>query len=302
MNTKILGRYKNGNYNVTILSDGTKIRETEDDNFISAFPENIDVKITDYCDMNCPMCHENSTTKGKHGDILDENFINSLHPYTELAIGGGNPLAHPDLIPFLEKLKELHIIPNLTINQRHFEKEQALIRKLVNEKLVYGIGVSLVEATESFVSLVKQYDNAVIHTINGMLTAKQIDVLKNNNLKMLILGYKQFRRGVDFYNKASDTIINNQQWLNDSLPEIVHQFNVVSFDNLAIEQLNVKRLLKEDEWNEFYMGDDGQYTMYIDMVNQKFAKNSIAETRYDLMDNIDDMFAIVKTGKVRCVC
>lgn len=294
MNTKVLGRYKNGNYNVTILSDGTKIRETEDDNFISAFPENIDVKITDYCDMNCPMCHENSTTKGKHGDILNENFINSLHPYTELAIGGGNPLAHPNLIPFLEKLKELHIIPNLTVNQRHFENEQTLIRKLVNEKLIYGIGISLVEATESFVSLIKQYDNAVIHTINGMLTAKQIDVLKNNNLKMLVLGYKQFRRGVDFYNKASDTIINNQLWLNDSLPEIVHQFNVVSFDNLAIEQLNVKRLLKEEEWNEFYMGDDGQYTMYIDMVNQKFAKNSIAETRYDLMDNIDDMFAIVK--------
>lgn len=294
MNTKVLGRYKNGNYNVTILSDGTKIRETEDDNFISAFPENIDVKITDCCDMNCPMCHENSTTKGKHGDILNENFINSLHPYTELAIGGGNPLAHPNLIPFLEKLKELHIIPNLTVNQRHFENEQALIRKLVDEKLIYGIGVSLIEATENFVSLIKQYDNAVIHTINGMLTAKQIDVLKNNNLKMLILGYKQFRRGVDFYNKASDTIINNQQWLNDSLPEIIHRFNVVSFDNLAIEQLNVKRLLKEDEWNEFYMGDDGQYTMYIDMVNQKFAKNSIAETRYDLMDNIDGMFAIVK--------
>lgn len=294
MNTKVLGRYKNGNYNVTILSDGTKIRETEDDNFISAFPENIDVKITDYCDMNCPMCHENSTTKGKHGDILNENFINSLYPYTELAIGGGNPLAHPNLIPFLEKLKELHIIPNLTVNQRHFENEQALIRKLVDEKLVYGIGISLIEATESFVSLIKQYDNAVIHTINGMLTAKQIEALKNNNLKMLILGYKQFRRGVDFYNKASDTIINNQLWLNDSLPEIVHQFNVVSFDNLAIEQLNVKRLLKEEEWNEFYMGDDGQYTMYIDMVNQKFARNSIAETRYDLMDNIDDMFAIVK--------
>lgn len=294
MNTKVLGRYKNGNYNVTILSDGTKIRETEDDNFISAFPENIDVKITDYCDMNCPMCHENSTTKGKHGDILNEGFISSLHPYTELAIGGGNPLAHPNLIPFLEKLKELHIIPNLTVNQRHFENEQALIRKLVDEKLIYGIGVSLVEATENFVSLIKQYDNAVIHTINGMLTAKQIDVLKNNNLKMLILGYKQFRRGVDFYNKASDTIINNQLWLNDSLPEIIHRFNVVSFDNLAIEQLNVKRLLKEEEWNEFYMGDDGQYTMYIDMVNQKFAKNSIAETRYDLMDNIDDMLAIVK--------
>ena len=28
---ELLGRYKNGNFKTTILSDGTKIRETEDD-------------------------------------------------------------------------------------------------------------------------------------------------------------------------------------------------------------------------------------------------------------------------------
>lgn len=297
MGIEVIGRYKNGNYNVTIFSDGTKIRETDEDDFISAYPENIDIKVSDYCDMGCPMCHENSTVNGKHGNILNADFINTLHPYTELAIGGGNPLAHPDLIPFLEKLRERNIIPNLTINQRHFEKDQQLVRKLVDDKLIYGIGVSLMEAASDFVNLIKQYDNAVIHTINGILTAKQIDVLKNNNLKILILGYKIFRRGVDFFNTASDTIINNQLWLDNALPEIVQQFKAVSFDNLAIEQLNVKQLMSEEEWNEFYMGDDGQYTMYIDMVNKKFAKNSIAKTRYDLLDNIDDMFTIVKNER-----
>lgn len=34
---ELLGRYKNGNFKTTILSDGTKIRETEDDEFIPAF-------------------------------------------------------------------------------------------------------------------------------------------------------------------------------------------------------------------------------------------------------------------------
>lgn len=297
MGINVIGRYRNGNYNVTIFSDGTKIRETDEDDFISAYPENIDIKVTDYCDMGCLMCHENSTVNGKHGDILNADFINTLHPYTELAIGGGNPLSHPHLISFLEKLRERNIIPNLTINQRHFEKDQQLIRKLVDDKLIYGIGISLVEATSDFVNLIKQYDNAVIHTINGILTAKQVEILKNNNLKILILGYKIFRRGVDFFNAASDTIINNQIWLDNALPEIVQQFKAVSFDNLAIKQLNVKQLMSEEEWNEFYMGDDGQYTMYIDMVNRKFAKNSIAETRYDLLDNIDDMFTVVKNER-----
>ena len=74
----LLGEYQNGNYKVTIFDDGTKIRETDDDKFISEFPECMDVKITNYCDMGCPYCHENSTTNGLHGDILQVDFINSL--------------------------------------------------------------------------------------------------------------------------------------------------------------------------------------------------------------------------------
>lgn len=85
---KLLGTYKNGNYITSIFNDGTKIRTTNDDEFIAAFPENIDCKITNYCDKGCPMCHENSTVNGKHGDILNVKFIKSLHPYTEMAIGG----------------------------------------------------------------------------------------------------------------------------------------------------------------------------------------------------------------------
>lgn len=294
MGIKVIGRYRNGNYNVTILSDGTKIRETDDGDFVSDFPENIDIKITNQCDMNCKMCHENSTVDGKHGDILNAKFIDTLHPYTELAIGGGNPLAHPDLIPFLRKLKERKIIPNLTVNQIHFEKEQDLLRRLVDEKLIYGLGVSLVNATQNFVNLIRQYDNTVVHTINGVLTANDIEILKDNNLKLLILGYKKFRRGIEYYDAKYDIIKTNQKWLNSYLKDITNHFNVVSFDNLAIEQLDVKSLMSEDEWNEFYMGDDGKFTMYIDMVNQKFARCSVAEKRYDLFDNIDDMFKVVK--------
>ena len=42
------------------------------------------------------------------------------------------------------------------------------------------------------------------------------------------------------------------------------------------------------------MGDDGKYTMYIDMVNNEFAKNSMSDKRYKLMDNVEDMFDIVR--------
>lgn len=289
---KILGRYMNGNFRTTIFSDGTVIRETEDDEFIPAFASNMDIKISNYCDMGCKFCHEGSTKNGRHGDILNEKFIETLHPYQEVALGGGDATSHPDLIPFLQKLKDKKVIVNMTVNQKHFEQKQDLIRRLVNEKLIYGIGVSLVNPTDEFISLVKQYPNAVIHVINGVLRPSDVEALSDNNLKMLILGYKQLRRGNEWYNEDHENIVVKQMWLKDNLAEIINHFKVVSFDNLAIEQLEVQRLMSKEEWDEFYMGDDGTMTYYIDMVERKFARSSTADfdKRYDLLDSVDEMF------------
>ena len=292
---ELLGRYKNGNFVTTILSDGTKIRETKDDEFIPSFAENMDIKLTNKCDGGCAWCHEGSSINGKHGDILNEKFIDTLHPYQEIAIGGGDATSHPDLIPFLQKLKEKKVIANMTVNQIHFEKKHELIKKLVDEKLIYGLGVSLVNPTKHFIELIKQYPNAVIHVINGVLKPSDIKALENNNLKMLILGYKHLRRGNEYFEEEQNDIETKQQWLYENLEDIIQKFKVVSFDNLAIEQLDVKRLLTQEEWDEFYMGDDGKVTYYIDMVERKFAQSSTApfDKRYDLLDSVDDMFKVI---------
>ncbi|MEG1564194.1 MAG: radical SAM protein, partial [Bacteroides sp.] len=116
----IIGEYINGNYKVSIYSDGTKIRENNLEFLIPSKPEAIDMKITDCCDIGCPYCHENSLPNGLHGDILNAKFIDTLLPYTEVAIGGGNPLSHPGLVEFLHVLKDKSVIANITINQKHF--------------------------------------------------------------------------------------------------------------------------------------------------------------------------------------
>ena len=53
---KLLGRYKNGNYTVSIYSDGTKIRENNLDTFEPDTIESMDIKITDRCDKGCEFC------------------------------------------------------------------------------------------------------------------------------------------------------------------------------------------------------------------------------------------------------
>lgn len=90
----IIKQYVNGNVNVTLYDDGTKVREWEGVQKVE-FPESIDVKITDYCLMGCKFCYEMSTRKGKHGDLETlKTKLSSLPSGIELAIGGGNPLDH----------------------------------------------------------------------------------------------------------------------------------------------------------------------------------------------------------------
>ena len=117
---------------------------------------------------------------------------------------------------------------------------------------------------------------------------------------MLILGYKQLRRGNDYFSVNQKAIYQKHNWLVRNLPDIINRFNTVSFDNLAIEQLDVQRLLTKEEWDEFYMGDDGTMTYYIDMVEQKFSKSSTAsfEQRYDLLDSVDEMFNKIANGVI----
>jgi organic radical activating enzyme len=289
--------YVNGNYTVKINTlNGTKIRETEEDDFKASHAENIDIKICDYCDMGCNYCHEGSTVDGKFGDLLNESFIGSLHAYQEVAIGGGDASSHPGLIPFLERLRNKEVIANLTVHQTHFMEKQDLIRRLVDEKLISGIGISVVNANDRFIMTVLKYPNAVLHTINGVLNEETVNKLADKNLKLLILGYKHLRRGNDFYSKAEPKILANQEWLYNNLSEIVKKFRVVSFDNLAIEQLNVRRLMSQEKWDEFYMGDEGSATFYIDMVNRKFAESSTAplNERFDLLGSVDEMFQVIK--------
>ena len=299
--------YINGNYRVSIdLETGTKIRETLDPKATAFIPETIesfDCKITNSCDMGCPMCHENSVPNGKHGDLFAPSFLDKLHPYTEIAIGGGNPLEHPDLYKFLQLCKERKFIPSMTVNQIHFEKNFDFIKKLVDKKLIYGLGVSLNNVNKNFVNKLKEIPNAVVHVINGLVTLSDLDKMKDFGVrKILILGYKVFRRGESLYKKESDDINIRGNVLKKCLPKILEEkwFEVVSFDNLALKQLDVKSLLSEEEWNQFYMGDDGQdgeqtsASMFVDMVERKFAKNSCSKERFDLLPTVEEMYNKLK--------
>lgn len=288
--------YKNGNYMVYINPEtGDKIRNSRGNKFMPSFAENCDVTITERCDGQCAFCYAGCTPDGKHGN-LNAKFLDTLHPYTELAING-NDMSHPDLIPFLEKMKARMVFVNVTINQKHFEQHFELIKDLQQKGLIKGVGVSLNKTTSQFIQLVKSVRNVVIHVINGIVTRDDWYNLQNNDLDVLILGYKTTGRGDDYLCKNQGKVERNQEWLRESLPLSFNKFRTVEFDNLALEQLDVQSMVSEDLWNAHYMGDDGDFTFFINLVGGYFAENSTSSIHYSLMDDVVDMFNVIRNAK-----
>ena len=297
----IIENYYNGNHRVTLFSDGTKIKETinpDDDHFTYEFPESFDLKITDYCDAGCAYCAEDSTKKGKHADIFAiKDMLDSCVPGTEIAIGGGNALEHPDLNILIGKIKRNGLIPSITVNQKHLQKYVGLIKYLG----LAGIGVSLTDSSnKKDMCLIDELgSDVVIHTIAGVLTPKDYSVLRDR--KVLILGYKDIRRGHDNLSKHTDEIQANIEQLKKDLPMIAKNARAVSFDCLALKQLNPKECLgmSDKEFANIYQGDDYEMfdkdgnltvgTMFIDAVKMEIARSSTApmDKRYKFTGSED---------------
>lgn len=248
----VLYQYKNWDFKTSIYNDWTKVREGEGN---PAFPENIDIKITNYCNLWCAFCHENSTISGQHWDLKKLLFhIKKLPKWVEFAIGWGNPLEHPDLIGFLRELKSSGYIPNLTVNIAH-------IHMLTDNILenIYGLWISYNNWIPESITP-EFYEHMVIHTIAGVNTTEQIEELLERWFKVLILWYKNYWRWLKYYSPTVEGKIAN---LEMNIHRLLSK-GFLSFDNLALEQLKIKKYFSQETWDERYMGDEGSFTMYLD--------------------------------------
>lgn len=289
--SKLLTKHKNGNYIVRLYDDGTKIKTTKDNEFIPEFPECIDCTITTKCDGGCQWCYLNCNEKGIHADLTDPIF-DTLHSGIELAINA-NDLSHPQLEDFLSRMKTKGVIVNLTINQKHLRKNESKLKDWQDRQLVWGIGVSLTDSTDNILWN-NSLKNVIIHVIDGCFSKDDLENLKNHDIKLLILGYKYKGRGVDYYEKHKDLIYQNLDFLDDYLYDYRPYFAGFAFDNLAIEHLNIELKVDPEKWEKHHMGEEGQFTYFLDIVNHKFAVSSMSEEMYDMFGTIDDMFHYIR--------
>lgn len=289
----LLKKYKNGNATIELYDDGTKIMETDDNEFDFEFASSMDVCISERCDNGCKFCYANCTPNGAVANF-DWDFLNDIPEGVEMAINMQFPL--PDgFEEFLKRMKENGVIVNATINQRHFEKHEDYIDYLVHEHLIWGVGISLVQATEKFIDSVRQFDNAVIHVINGVVTMTDMLMLGGKDLKLLILGYKDKGRGVTYHDEERVEVERKQEMMKNCLPIFLKMFKAVSFDNLALKQLNVKSIVSDDAWDEFYMGKEASSSFYINLVNGTYSPSSLDTLELPIGNlGVKEMFQNVK--------
>lgn len=270
-----VNRYQNGNATVTIFSDGSRTVEFED-NLKLEYPLNIDIRVSERCAFGlnpdtgksiCTFCHESAKTNGNDANLDDlKKILEGLPSGIELAVGA-NQITDA-LVNFLEFCKSQGYIVNLTVNQGHLKRDYELIKYLINSSYVKGLGISYRQGYADINQSLLDYDNTVVHVIAGIDTINEVKELAAKGVrKILILGEKDFGFNSG---KVDTTSVTHRKW-RQGVHELFKMFDIVSFDNLAVEQLYVKRFFNETLWKQFYQGE---HSFYINAVTQTFSRSS----------------------------
>ena len=285
----ILAEFESGGARVRLHTDGTKVRTVFDPAIPPARPETLDLKVTGYCDAGCAWCHEGSTRRGQHGDVgAMLALLSELQPGAEIAIGGGDPLSHPEFERLVRGLRQHGLVPSVTVNGRHVVRHRATLERLARDGVLFGIGVSFFERFPEI-----DHPHVVDHMIAGVDDPEMLLADGLERRKILVLGYKTWGRGAGFRAKRNAEITARlSQWYR-LLPLIALRHHL-SFDTLAIEQMKPERLFRRREDFEMrFMGQEGAYSMYIDGVERTFAVSSYAPERMPWA-KIEDMFSAVR--------
>ena len=273
----------------------------------TATPLLVDLKITDWCDMGCAFCYQGSTTEGRHAPINRlKNIVVALSQLEvfEVAIGGGEPTAHPNFLEILSKLAYYDITPNFTTRSLKWLKDKKAALKILS--YVGGVAFStenpdqVKKVIEIFRGLDALYlkdggshelrpttkltfqfvvGATTMETLKGLLK-----VCRRNYKRATLLGYKTTGRGSDV--TPYDT---------RGLVEMLASLDAYSLPTLGIDTALAKQFKdeldsKDVPW-QLYQVDEGLVSMYWDAVEDKIGPSSYCEPSKMVPVSMRDYYA-----------
>ena len=149
------------------------------------WPELADISISNHCTKSCDFCYRDSKPDNSFMPLEDYEYLMKQlkHPYWgnvfQVALGGGEPLEHPDFLKIIDITLENRIVPNFTTNGKYFTND--LIVKLKDK--VGAVAISTLD--------IRTIDEEVIKN------------LKMHNIKCnmhYVLNYHNVKQAIDILN------------------------------------------------------------------------------------------------------
>lgn len=167
-------------------------RTFNDNPFYAPHPELADISISNHCSKNCSFCYRDSTPNNSFITLDEYTYILDAleHPkwgnVFQIAIGGGEPLEHPNFLDIINTTFNRNIIPNFTTNG-------LLIDKTIANEISTKVGAvalscqNIDELEIERINLLSEFKiKTNIHFLLSSETLSQaINILKGNYNKLL---------------------------------------------------------------------------------------------------------------------
>lgn len=285
-------RDPSGFWTVFNTKTGRKTHITFDDNIAaekSFAPELVDLKITDFCTKGCSYCYQSSSPTGEHADY---NFVwemlgtlGNLEVF-EVAIGGGEPVDHPDFIRILDIAHRAGLTPNFSTKKINWLHNPIKRKKILSFIGGFAYSVDKPGQAEYLGKTLKYYDvtKASLQIIPGLMSVYNLESILREaykyGLSCTLLGVKVSGRGqkaLDKFKKYTKSY-DETYWL-QSIKKLNNKEKIyptisidtclasVSKDLLEIEGISPKR----------YYTKEGMFSMYIDAVNKTMGPHSFCD-------------------------
>lgn len=260
-------------------------------------PELADISISNRCTKGCEYCYRSSSPNGAlmsledYCDVLDSMNSPEHGNVFQVALGGGEPLEHPDFFSIIDETVKRGIVPNFTTNGRLLTGETFV--RLKGNVGAMAISITKMEEMKAYVGLLKDSKGIRVnlHYILSRESVEQaIEILRgkyngvlNSVNAIVFLTYKPAGRGND------TNVLNTGDTFNTFLKELRTPKVVckIGFDACFVPML-LRNIQGHDDYVDFCEG--GFFSVYVNERKEvspcsfSNGKDSFSLNDYDFYD------------------
>jgi hypothetical protein len=246
----------------------------------AAVPELVDVKITDYCSAGCNYCYQESTKQGEHASA--NKIMNFAHEcgrrgVFEVAIGGGEPTAHPEFARILRCFRSAGVIPNFSTQSTEWLDDGKILSAVKQCCGAVALSTQSREQAKWWFETMKEHDiRAHVHYVLGVSPLDNLRrmLASTSHGYIVLLAYKQMGRA------AGKEPFDYTGW-----QDVVRKHNknwwTVAVDTFLVD--DVQDGFSRDEVPEhLYESGDGKFSLYWDAVTDSYAAHSFVPSHQRL--------------------